>query len=351
MDTINYYSLLTARRLRQKTQKEVAEAVGVSQAKLSKAENGLQELPEDVISNLADYYDLPLDFFMDPKDLTPVGHFYYRKKLTISDKLIDSFEAKIRIVKNIIDEIMSNIDIPEYHLTSYNDDEKNPSEIARKIRYELKIFQGPVRNLTSLLESNGIIIFMMDFGTDKIDGISSVTASNRKIIFLNTRMPNDRIRFSLAHELGHLVMHLERPPLSADNVEREADEFASEFLMPATEIKNDFTYLNFETLAQLKRKWGVSMRALVRRAKDLGMISDAAYRNMQINFSKRGYNKHEPVSLPFEPPTLIKDTLSLYKTELDYTDEELQKLMRIGKNDYKEWFTPRPRIVELHPMR
>ena len=342
---------MTARQLRQKTQKEVAEAVGISQAKLSKAENDLQELPEKVLPKLADYYDLPLDFFFSQKDMMPVGHFYYRKKLCISEKVIDSFEAKIRIIKNIIDDIMSCVDVPEYKLSSYSEKDDTPSEIAKKIRYELKVFRGPVRHLCKLLERNGIIIFRMDFGTDKIDGVTSVTASNRKVVFLNSKMPNDRVRFSLAHELGHLVMHIERPPLSVENVEDSADKFASEFLMPGEEIKNDFsTVFNFDTLGQLKRKWGVSMRALVRRAKDLGMISQTAYRNMQINFSKRGYNRKEPFEISFDAPTLFNDTLTLYKSELGYTDAELQKLMKIGERDYKEWFLPRTKIVELHPF-
>lgn len=336
--------------LRQKTQKEVAASVGISQAKLSKAENGLQKLPDDAMQRLADYYGLPMAFFVTTKAHTPVGHYYYRKRLNIPDKVIDALEAKVQIIKNIIDSIMSSIEIPDFNLTTFVDDDETPAEKARKLRYELKVFRGPIHHLATLLENNGIIIFKTDFGTDKIDGLTTFTPSNRKIIFLNNKMPNDRIRFSLAHELGHLVMHLDKPPLSSEDAEREADEFASEFLMPELEIKEDFKYINFNTLGQLKRKWGVSMRALVRRAFDIGKISKDTYRNMQINFSKKGYNKCEPILLPIDEPTLLKDTISLYKEELDYSDADLQQLMKIGEKDYNDWFTSNKKYYTLHTI-
>lgn len=351
MESINYQTLITARKLRQRTQKEVAAAIGVSQAKLSKAENGLQELPSEFMYRLADYYKLPLSFFYSSDCLTPVGHYYYRKKLTISDKVIDSFESKVQIIKSIIDTVMSNVELPEFTLTNYTpSDEISPVEIARKIRYELKLYRGPVSNLTAILENYGVIILKIDFGTDKIDGLTTVTASNRKVIFLNSQMPNDRTRFSLAHELGHLIMHIETPARSVEDAEREADEFASEFLMPADEITNDLNYVDFPSLAQLKKKWLVSMRALVRRARDLDVINANTYRNLQINFSKRGYTKNEPIMLPVEIPTLFKDTLTLYKEELEYSDTELQELMKIGEEDYKSWFMERPRFVLFRPQ-
>ena len=91
MSNINFSLLETARLLRQKTQKEVVEAIGISQASLSKAEHGLQELPIDIMSKLYDYYDLPETFFLRSEGVSPLGHLYYRKKLTITNKVIDSF--------------------------------------------------------------------------------------------------------------------------------------------------------------------------------------------------------------------------------------------------------------------
>ena len=347
MSPYNYDLLETARHLRQLTQKEVSEKVGVSQSWLSKAEHSVQELPEDIMNRLFDLYDLPMEFFLNGNSVTPVGHLFYRKRLTISEKVVDSFVAKIQIIKGIIDELMTAIDLPEYKLNSYDPSEYSPKEIADRVRYELGIARGPIPNLTKLLEDKGVIIINLDFGTEKIDGLTTVTAANRKIMFINELMPNDRIRFSLAHELGHLIMHIEKTPRSVETVEDEADMFASEFLMPENEITPFLHELDLPVLAQLKRRWRVSMRALIRRAKDVGAISQEEYRRFQILFSKKGYNKSEPVMLPVEQPTLLSETLELYKSELGYSDHDLMQIMRIGQMDYNSWFGDKPKIIQL----
>ena len=348
MSNINFTLLETARLLRQKTQKEVVEAIGISQASLSKAEHGLQELPIDIMSKLYDYYDLPETFFLRSEGVSPLGHLYYRKKLTITNKVIDSFVAKVKIFKAIIDDLMSAVELPKYTLGNYvPDDNLSAKEIARKIRYELKVYNGAVPNLSTLLENNGIIIIRFDFGTDKIDGLTTITDSDRKVMFINNQMPNDRIRFSMAHELGHLVMHLGNPPRSSDDAERQADEFASEFLMPEEEIRPMLLNVNIQTLGMLKRKWRVSMHALVRRAKDLETITYQQYRNLQMYFSKKGYTKSEPIPLPIENPPMWDETLKLYRDELGYSDEDLMSVMKINQRDFASWFSPKPRLISL----
>lgn len=351
MKQFNYELLVTARKLRQKTQKEVSKKTGISQASLSKAERGLQEMPAESMKTLSEYYDLPIEFFESSRVLSPVGHLFYRKKLTISDKIIDSFTAKVQIFKDIVDKIMDPIELPDYDLVSIAPDEDNsPKEIADRIRFQLGVFRGPMPNLTKLLEAHGVIIIKFDFGTEKIDGLTTITDSNRKIMFINQAMPNDRIRFSLAHELGHLVMHIEQPPRYPDFVEEQADQFASELLMPEVEMKDNFLVqgISFAELAQMKRRWRVSMHALVRRAKDLELISQNTYRNYQIAFSKKGWTKYEPVSLPLEQPQMLNDSLQLYKDELGYTDNDLMKLMAINESDYNNWFVKKPHIVSLN---
>lgn len=348
MSNINFTLLETARLLRQKTQKEVVEAIGISQASLSKAEHGLLELPIDIMRKLCEYYDLPESFFMRREGVSPLGHLYYRKKLTITNKVIDSFVAKIKIFKSIIDDLLSSIELPDYSLGNYIPDEsQSPKEIARKIRYELNIYHGAVPNLATLLENNGIIIIRFDFGTEKIDGLTTITDCNRKVMFINSQMPNDRIRFSMAHELGHLVMHLENPPCSSDDAERQADEFASEFLMPEEEIRPMLHNLNIQALSLLKRKWRVSMHALVRRAKDLDAITYQQYRNLQMYFSKKGYTKSEPIPLPIEKPTMWDEALKLYRDELGYSDDDLMSIMRINQTDFRNWFSRKPLFISL----
>ena len=149
----------------------------------------------------------------------------------------------------------------------------------------------------------------------------------------------------MAHELGHLVMHVGNPPISSEQAEEEADAFASEFLMPEREIKQQLYNLNESSLCLLKRRWKVSMHALVRRAKDLNTITQQQYRNIQINFSRKGYTKSEPVPLSPEIPFMWDDIINLYKEELGYSNNDLMSMMHINSKDYFAWFVHKPAIT------
>lgn len=347
MESYNYGLLEVARQLRGYTQKEAAELIGISQGKLSKAENQMQTLPPDVFNKVSKIYDLPMSFFCRAEDRSAEEHFYFRRKLSISVKTIESFKAQIQVLKMILDNLLSPIELPECTLPSLSPDKYPIRDIAATIRQKLGIGYGPVPNLTALLEKNGILVFKFDFGTDQLDGLSSITSSGHKIVFLNNQMPNDRNRFSLAHEIGHIVMHIGQGQPGSEELEREANEFASDFLMPEDQIGGMLANLNISTLAELKRRWKVSMRALIRRAHDLKCISDSAYRSFQITFSRKGYTKKEPVDIPVENPTVIRDCIKLYKRELDYSDDDIMRVLGIHQIDYKRWFQS-PTVLPLN---
>lgn len=341
--------LVVARQLRQMSQIEACKKAQISQGMLSKAENGLRDLPLDVLKTLSSVYDLPISFFYRDTDLSPVSHLYFRRRLTLSMKVIDSFVAKSRIIKMVMDDLFNAVELPDYDIGTYDPRDFPPQDIADKVRYKLKLYRGAVPNLVTLLENHGVVVFKMDFGTEKIDALSSITNKGHKVVFLNTQMSNDRLRFSLAHELGHLVMHMETPPLSVQVAEEQADVFAAQFLMPEDEIKPMLYNLKISTLAELKRKWGVSMQSIIYRAHYLGIISNDTRRNFQIYFSKNKYNKCEPVALPAEHPSLLKGTMDIYRNELGYSDEDLWETMRISRQDFVDWFvTPRPKVIQMY---
>ncbi len=346
---INSETLELARQLRQLTQKEVAEMMNLSQGLLSKAEHGIQELDMPTLERLASCYKVPLDFFYQELDPSPVSHYYYRKRVT-SNKVLDSFTALVQIFKMFLEDLLSPIELPDFDIPTISpSDEVSPTEIANRTRYFLGLYKGPVPNLTTLLENHGIIIVKLDFGTDKLDGLSTYNHKGRRIIFLNSQMPNDRLRFSLAHELGHTIMHSENLPTPDRDVEKEANEFASQFLMPFEEIESMLYNVTLYDLSLLKKKWKVSIKALLYRAKTLCAISDKTYRNLQILYSKKGYNQGEPYPLAYETPILLSETINLYRTELGYSDDDLMKLMHIGELEFIKFFH-RPNLFKFNPF-
>ena len=122
---------------------------------------------------------------------------------------------------------------------------------------------------------------------------------------LDLDKPGDRLRFSAAHELGHVLVHTESKPLSREVREAEADTFASAFLLPREAMLDELSpALTLAGYSRIKARWGVSMQAVIRRSFDLGVIDRDRYRSLQIQISSRGWRKDEPVDIPKETPAL-----------------------------------------------
>lgn len=351
LTTINPDMLILARESRGISQSELAKTIGVSQGKLSKAEKGEQSLHFEIFEKLINVLNYPDKFFLQQTPTAPVSHYYYRKRITIPQKVIMQMEASIKIYRKNIDSLVDSVELPEFKLNLLELIDDNPEEVARKVRYILGIEKGPINNLTNLLENNGIVIVKTDLFNEKIDGLSTISEKGAHIIFLNTRMPNDRQRFSLAHELGHMLMHFDVPQRE-DDVETEANRFASEFLMPEAEIKNNLRFLTFSKLGELKRYWKVSMKSLVYKAHFLKVINQTQYRNLQINFSRKKINKSEPIPLPEEKVYIKNEIIRLHIEELGYSKEELARVLHLNKPEFEERFicSERPKLKVIRSV-
>jgi Zn-dependent peptidase ImmA (M78 family) len=176
-----------------------------------------------------------------------------------------------------------------------------PQDAADKVRSVLGVPPGPVGDLVGVLESGGVAVLRRDLGTTRMDALMSWPKGGRPVVVLGSHAPGDRQRFTVAHELGHAVMHA----VPREDQEGEADRFASQFLMPQQDIRTELGEVTVAKLARLKARWGVSMAALLRRARDLDTIGEAGYRRMNIEFSQAGYRTNEPVDVPAETPRLV----------------------------------------------
>ncbi|MEP1034401.1 XRE family transcriptional regulator [Ekhidna sp.] len=348
LEDINPSMLTLARESRGISQSELSKKIGVSQGKLSKAEKGEQGLPDDAFVKLSKVLEYPPKFFYQKSPSAPVSHYYYRKRITIPQKTVMQVESVVKIFRQNIDSLTDAVELPEFRLPTFNPDIESPEVIAEKVRYILNISRGPVPNLVNLLETNGVIVVKTDLLSEKIDGISSVSDKGNRIIFLNERMPADRQRFSLAHELGHMLMHFDIPTITED-VEDEANRFASEFLMPRNEVINSLRALNFPKLGELKRYWKVSMKSLVYRAKMIKAIDDRQYRNLMINFSKKGMTKSEPIQLAEEKPFIIDRIIKMHLNDLAYSEKDLASIIHLLPDEFQNRFmtTERPKLRVL----
>ena len=194
---------------------------------------------------------------------------------------------------------------------------QNPEAFARKVRSDWKLKGGRISSLMSVVESAGVVIVPIDFGTDKIDAISVRPKHAPPLIFTSVRAPADRQRYTLAHELGHLVMH----DLPGKRIEKEADLFAAELLMPSHDIRAELAGMSIDKAKKLKRKWRTSMASLVKRAKDTKMISD--YRSRQLFIELNRYRKREPVSIDPDVPGTLEKLVNALQHKLNHSRRSL----------------------------
>jgi Zn-dependent peptidase ImmA (M78 family) len=206
---------------------------------------------------------------------------------------------------------MPAMDIDEY--------DGDAVRIAQLVRATWRLPLGPIESMVATAESAGALVYRVDFGTRLLDAVSHWAPDMPPLFFLSDAAPPDRLRFSMAHELGHVIMH----GVPTREMEREADQFAAEFLMPAREIGPSLPAIDLSMAAQLKSYWRVAMSALIRRARDLGYITPKRASHLFMQMSSLGYRTTEPVVLAVEHPTLPGRIVDIQQREHGYTIEEL----------------------------
>jgi len=200
------------------------------------------------------------------------------------------------------DWITDRYQLPRSNVVSLSD--MSPVNAANYVRTQWGIGLRPIGNMLNLLEAHGVRVFSLTEQTRHLDAYS-FWRNKKPYIFLNTLKTCERSRFDAAHELGHLVLH-QHSGSSHPEAEREADAFASAFLMPTEDVIATVLHINrFEDLVRYKKRWGVSAAALAYRLRKLGRISAWHYRGYCIELGKLGRN-HEINGLPRETSSIWK---------------------------------------------
>jgi Zn-dependent peptidase ImmA (M78 family)/DNA-binding XRE family transcriptional regulator len=335
--------LTTARRARGLTQHQLATIAGVEQATLSRYENGMREPDEEKIRALAEALGLTPRFFEHAGRArgAMAVDAHMRRRQTAKPTVWKQLEAKLNLYRMHSSMMFEEISIrAEHHIPTFDPLDTRPADAARLVRMQWRMPIGPVRSLTQWLESAGCLVIEQDFGTARVDGLSQ-WVDGQAVIFINSDVPTDRKRLTLAHELGHLVLHSEEV---VENVEEQANQFAAEFLMPIEVIRPHLRNLRVDRLIGLKREWGVSMAALVERAFHEGLLKKEQRTSFYKMFSAKGWRTREPISeeLPPEHPTLptaIPESL----VQRGLSVEEIAALAGFASADENDLFPYRPR--------
>lgn len=335
--------LRLARQFRGFQQVDASRRLGIDQSMLSRLENGLVEIRPELVSRAATAYELPTSFFSqrDPVYGAPVSvHPMWRKKADVTARDLDAVVAELNIRVMHIRRLLEGADInhsnnlPRLDVDDYGD----AATIASVVRAHWKLPKGPFRDLTLYAEKAGVLVAHSPLGGSSISGVTFATPGLPPLIVLNGDQPADRMRFTLAHEIGHLVMHRFPNP----NMEEEANEFASELLLPSQDIRPYFVgrRLDIELLGSLKPEWKVSMGALLMAASRLGFLTENQKTYLWKQMSARGYRLKEPPELDFprETPTIIESLINVHKSGLGYTEGEIANILNIREFDLERLY-------------
>lgn len=329
---INHRFLALARESREWSQSKLSKESGVAQALISQFENGLRQPPEPVLAKLASQLGYPVSLFQQPDVEIPLPLTFHRKHAKLPKRTQDRIHAEMNFAVMQVRRLLRSADLEDdLAIPSISPEEHgSPSTVARALRAHWQVPRGPIEDLAQLLERAGILVVCRDIGTKALQGFSVWPSGMPPLILVNSGMPSDRQRHTLAHELGHMVMHHAFFPADATDVERQADEFAAEFLMPEVDIKPQlYGRIDLARLAALKPVWRVSVASLLYRAESLGVITKRYSRYLWMQLGKEGYRTREPLELDFpaERPRLIRQLFEHHTKELHYTPEDLGSLL------------------------
>lgn len=298
--------LRRARLAERLTQEELAEKLDLSPSQVGRYERGEADPDSSYLITVSDALGLKTEALLRPR-FVEVRQPDFRKKSRLRKREEEAVLAQVgEWIERYIDleELLEEeVDFEEIELAveTFGDVER----AAIELREEWGLGLDPIDNVTEIFEDRGIRVCPVEADED-FDALAFWAGDDVPVIAFREGVPGDRQRFSMAHELGHVV--LEPSGLEPEDA---ANRFAGAFLVPrpkvVDELGRDRQALNPHELHLLKHKYGLSMSAWVYRASDVGVLSDEGAQRMWKLFSRRGWTEEEPGEL-FEPeePTRMK---------------------------------------------
>lgn len=311
-ETQEYFTpsrLTVARKRRGLTKLELAKQIDVDWRSVSGYEAGEYFPSNETLVKIAETLKFPIAFFSgdDLEEPEPdITSFRALKKMTAGQRDMALGEGALALLLNKF--IEKQFELPQADLPDLSR-EPNPEAAAESLRRYWGIGQMSIRNTIHLLEAKGIRIFSLAIDAREVDAFSMWKAKT-PFIFLNSQKSAEHSRFDAAHELGHLVLHRHSSPNGRD-AEREADAFASAFLMPrGSVLANAPRFPTLPVLVRLKKIWITSVAALNYRLHELELVSDWQYRGLCVQIAKNGYRTSEPESAPRETSQVLAKVLA-----------------------------------------
>ena len=336
--------LRLARLLNGLKQQELGDGVLVSRQYIHQLEAGSSRPADDVLGALCEVLRVEASFFQ-----TPVGNdvkfeqCHFRKRRTTPVGLAQRVQAFSTIFEQLVGYIHQVLDLPPNNIPNVvsvngeftGEEIERAAENCRK-HWGLGL-DTPISRMTRVLENAGVVITQFEGVSDKVDALSL----NRRypiVVRNNVKASAYRMRFDLAHECGHFVLH-DGVETGDKKTESEADRFASAFLFPRFAFVKEFPSmvgkrLDWKRIYDLKKRWRISARAIVFRAYYLGLITAQQYRSANVYLNRTGQTKVEEFDdqiLP-EQPEVIEDAFRVMSNDLGIGFSQIALALGLSTN-------------------
>lgn len=363
--------LREAREARGLSAATLAEVVGVSRQVVSQYENNDASPHPEKLFRIAGCLNMPVAFFMQPLREATTSRFFYRSRSAATKGARTRVERRLDWLRDLVALLRRYIQFPEVELPRAALGPVRShlgsdwiEDAASATRRAFRLGEEPAPNVVWLLENHGVVLTRGIVDTSSIDAFSALfSTEHAPFVFLGADKDSAvRSRFDAAHELGHLLIHHNvtirdlgsAPELS--QIEKEADAFASAFLLPARAFANDLLIPSLDRMLALKGRWLTSVAAMIMRARALEILSDEQARRLWIARARRGWTRREPLDdqLEIEQPRLLARSLELLFDEGIRTPQQILDDLSLSSTDVQalaglpdDWLGEEPPIQLL----
>jgi Zn-dependent peptidase ImmA (M78 family)/transcriptional regulator with XRE-family HTH domain len=299
---------------------QLGSRVSATRQYLNQLERGIKVPSDEMTEALAAALGVAVRFFGLPADagIRP-EQCHFRKQRTTPVSIVSQVLARGTLLDGFVSRLDSELDlppvlVPDIPATTVAEIE----DAAEEARRYWQLGTGPVSNMVRVVENAGAVVSFFGGVSERVDALS-IDCRRPMIIRSEAKPAACRLRFDLAHEAGHLIMH--RGVQTGDKpTEDQANRFASAFLLPRASFIHEFPrgrFLDWAAIFELKLRWKVSAQAILRRAYDLKLVSADQYRTGYIHLSKTGQRRVERYDdeIPAEEPELLPAAIQALEIE------------------------------------
>lgn len=329
----------------------LADILDVSPSTITKWEDGTHKPQANILQTMSDFFQIPANWFLRPYPNYGNPLFLNRAKKRVLLSACTKSNTMLLNLAEIHSIANEWVGFPKLNLIPCLNRKEALSlfdlsvckgkiqRLTEELRQKWGLGVSPILNLMKAVEKSGVIVTRFEIGSEEMDGTSAWINNHPYIFIASDKRNYFRGRFDLAHELGHIIMHKELTEADKkarfDELEEQAHYFASCLLFPVQAFVAEIGHkVTLESLIMLKKRWGVSIAAMLVKSRQLNIISEEHSSRLWRSYRYRGFTKCEPLDadkLP-EEPSILRETIKLLLDHGGFAKENLIDKLGLKKH-------------------